>query len=72
MSDLHQLIETFTPEQHEAALQVLDAVSRPLTVREIEALLRSHGVPRSRAVIVASSIKKLSIVALMGPEDNRG
>lgn len=68
MADIHNLIDTFTPEQNIAALQVLDALTRPLNVREIEQQLRRHGVPRSRAVITAASLKGLAIVAMVGPE----
>ncbi len=68
MADLHNLIGAMTPEQQQVALIVLDAVSRPLTPREIEGALREHGVPRSRAVILATSVKRLHIIAVVGPE----
>lgn len=68
MTELRDMFDTFTPEQNEAALMVLDSLSRPLTVREIEAQLRANGVPRSRAVIVAASIKNLNIIAMIGGE----
>ena len=68
MPDIYHLLDKFTPEQNTAALQVLDALSRPLGVREIENQLRRHGVPRSRAVITAASLKHLSIIAMIGPE----
>lgn len=68
MTELHQLIANMTPDQRAGALQVLDAVSRPLQVREIEGLLRLKGVPRSRAVMIAGTVKGLHIIALAGPE----
>ncbi len=55
-------------EQLAGATIALDHVTRPLTVREIEGALRSRGVPRSRAVIVAASLKRFGIVAVVGPE----
>ncbi len=68
MSELTNMIDTFTPEQNEAVLKVLDALSRPMTVREIEAHLRNRGVPRSRAVIIAASVKDMNIIAMIGGE----
>ena len=72
MTDLKQMLASMTPEQREGAIQVLDAVSRPLRVREIEVLLRAGGVSRSRAVKLAGSIKGFHIIALAGPEDAHG
>lgn len=72
MSELHQLIENMTPEQRAGALQVLDAVSRPLQVREIEGLLRLKGLSRSRSIKLASTVKGLHIIALAGPEVEHG
>ena len=68
MADLQTLIEGMTPEQKETAVQVLDAVSRPLTAREIEGILRTYRVTRSRAVILASVLKNWHVVAMIGPE----
>lgn len=68
MSDLKQIMDGMTAVELVTAVRILDAISRPLTVREIETFLRAKGVPRSRAVITAASIKKLSIIALVGPE----
>lgn len=69
MPDILTLVDGFDPEQQATALQVLDAVSRPLTVREIEAMLRKGGLSRSRAVKVAGCVKNYSIIAVIGPED---
>ena len=68
MTHMTDRIMAMTDEQKSGALIVLDAMTRPLSVREIEGALRTHGVPRSRAVIVAASIKKLSLIAVVGPE----
>lgn len=68
MTELRDMIAAFTPEQNEAVLKVLDALSRPLSVRQIENALKSRGVPRSRAVIMAASVKDLHIVAMIGGE----
>lgn len=68
MTDIRSLFDTFTPAQNEAALMVLDSLSRPLTAREIEAQLRARGVPKSRAVIVAASLKDINIIAMVGGE----
>lgn len=68
MTDIRSLFDTFTAAQNEAALMVLDSLSRPLTVREIEAQLRDHGVSKSRAVVIAASIKNLHIIAMIGGE----
>jgi hypothetical protein len=68
MSDLHTIVGAMTAEQQAVACQVLDACSRPLQVREIEAVLRSHGVPRSRAVKLAGTLKGFHLIALIGPE----
>ena len=72
MSDIRALIETMTPEQREAALQVLDACSRPLQVREIEGLLRLGGVSRSRSIKLASTLKHMNLIAVIGPEKAGG
>ncbi len=68
MADLHELIEGMTPEQKQTAILVLDAVSRPMTAREIEAVLRSNRVSRSRATILASVLKQWDVISMMGPE----
>ncbi|BBI19865.1 hypothetical protein EKJ_07120 [Qipengyuania flava] len=70
MSDLLARVEAMTPEQREGAIEVLDALTRPLTVREIETFLRKGGVSRSRAIKIAGTVKHWHIVAMMGPEGN--
>lgn len=68
MANLHDLIESMQGERRDGALQVLDAISRPMQVREIEAWLRVAGVSRSRAVKLASTLKQIHVIALIGGE----
>lgn len=68
MTDVRSLIDTFTPEQTMAALAVLDSVSRPLTVREIENAMAGRGVSRTQRKVIAKAIERLHIIALVGPE----
>lgn len=70
MTDIRALFDTYTPEQKQAAIQVLDALTRPLTVREIEGLLRLGGVSRARAIKTAGSLKNMAIVAIL-PEGGK-
>ncbi|WP_170005027.1 hypothetical protein [Pseudopontixanthobacter vadosimaris] len=73
MADIRTLVEGMTPEHKQVALQVLDACTRPLQVREIEGLLRHGGVPRSRAVKLAGTLKHFAVIAVIGPEaDDHG
>ncbi len=73
MSNLHDLIAAMEGERREAALEILDAISRPMTVREIEAWLRHKGgVSRMRAVKLAGTLKHVNVIALIGPEDYNG
>ena len=68
MTALLTAIEAMTDQQRQGAMVALDHMTRPLDVREIEKALRAHGVPRSRAVITAASLKTLAIIAVLGPE----
>ena len=72
MTDLHTLIGSMEGERRAGALEVLDAISRPMTPREIEGALRLKGVPRSRAIKLASTVKHFHIIALAGPEREHG
>lgn len=72
MTDVRQLFDAFTPEQQEAALKVLDCLTRPLTVREIEGAMIGKGVSRSQRKILAKVVEPLHIVALVGPEEGNG
>lgn len=66
---LEQWVAALPVDQREVALQLLDKLSRPLSPREIEGSLRRHGVSKSRAVILGASLRKLHIIALVGPEE---
>lgn len=66
---LSDRVVAMTPEARAAALEVLDHLTRPLSVREIEHALRRCGVPKPRAVLLATSLKKLAIVAIVGGEE---
>lgn len=68
MADLKTMIEGMTPEHQAVAVQVLDAVSRPMTAREIEGVLKSNRVSRSRATILAGVLKGWHVISMVGPE----
>lgn len=69
MTDLRTIIEAMPPEQKQGAIATLDAMTRPMTTREIEGALRLGGVSRARSIKLASALKHFHIVALMGPEE---
>lgn len=68
MTDVVQLVEGMTEADKQVALAVLDAVSRPLKVRELEGLLRRCGLTRSQALKVASTLRRVNIIAVVGPD----
>lgn len=68
MIDIRTLFDGYTLEQKQASLEILDAVSRPLTVREIEGAMVGKGVSRTQRKILSKSIERLHIIALVGPE----
>jgi hypothetical protein len=68
MSTVTERLAAMGQEALDGALIALDAMSHPLTPREIERALREHGVPKSRAVLIAASVKRLNIIAVAGPE----
>lgn len=68
MIDIRTLFDGYTLEQKQAALEILDAVSRPLTVREIEGAMVGKGVSRTQRKILSKSIERLHIIALVGSE----
>lgn len=72
MSSLTDHISAMTPEQREGAIAVLDLISRPMTVREIERALRANSVTRSRAIKLAGTLKHFHIIAVAGPEVANG
>ncbi|QNE04684.1 hypothetical protein [Croceicoccus marinus] len=63
-----EAIEKMSPEQRQGALEVLDLLSRPLTMFEIDAAMIGRGITRSQRRIVSRAVAKLHIIALAGPE----
>jgi hypothetical protein len=70
MSDLIAIVAGLPPAERDAACKILDACSRPIRVREIEAVLRSHGFPKSRATKLAGTLEGFHIIAFVGPVDD--
>lgn len=68
MTDVVRLVEGMSAPDKQVARAVLDAVSRPLKVREIEGLLRHAGLSRSQSVKLASALRGVSLIAVVGPE----
>lgn len=67
-----KVLDAMTPEQRRGALLLLDHVSRPLPQKTIEQLLVRKGVSRHRAVLIASAVKSMHIVALIGGDETDG
>lgn len=58
------------PEQvRAAALALLDQVCRPMNVREIEQALRAAGLSKTQRALLAGGLKRIAIVAIIGPDD---
>ena len=70
MQSLSDELAVMDSAEREAALTILDRVSRPLTKREIETALAEKGVSRSRRKIIASALEPFHIIAAIGPEAN--
>lgn len=68
MTDLVEMIEAMEPGRKEGALIVLDALTRPLTIREIERAMIGKGVSRSQRKILSKAVERLHVIALVGPE----
>lgn len=68
MIGLHELIEAMPKEQQQGALLVLDAISRPLSQREIELSLRRAPMSRSRAISLAQALEPFHVIALVRPD----
>lgn len=68
MSPLTEQMAAMGPQALEGALIALDAVSRPLTAREIEGALIGKGVSRPQRKVIAKAIERLHIIAVVGPE----
>ena len=71
-TDLHALLEAMTPEERRGALIALDAVSRPMQSREIEAALFCKGTSRSQRKAIVAAVKRFNIIAVIGPETDDG
>lgn len=56
------------PTVRAAALELLDRVSAPLTVRQVERALRSYGVSRSHSVTLANVLRRFTIIAIKEKE----
>ncbi len=61
-----EYVESLDGDARTAAVKVLDYFSRPMTSREIEATLRSHGISKPRAAKVADAVKGMKIIAMIG------
>lgn len=61
------LLEAQPPAVRRASLELLDAITRPLTAREIERALVAAGASRSQRRKLAGALKGLSIVAIVPP-----
>ena len=68
MADIREMVAGMTTAEQQVACLVLDQVSRPLTVREIEGALHGRGVSRTQRKIIAKALEPLHILALVGPE----
>ena len=68
VSELLKSLGRMTPDERRGALAALDAVSRPLSAREIERALRSRGCSKTQATKLATSVRALRIVAVVGGE----
>lgn len=66
MTDLQTLIDGMEGERRAGAIAVLDYLSRPMTMREIEARLRAGGISSARAGKIAAAVAHWHIVALIG------
>ena len=62
------MLAGFTPDQRIAALQVLDALTRPLKRGEVEGLLRRAGVQHAKASKIAAALSQVDVVAIVGSE----
>ena len=71
-SNLVATIEAMTPEERRGALIALDAVSRPMLPKEIEAALFCKGTSRSQRKAIVGAVKGFNIIAVIGPETDDG
>jgi hypothetical protein len=63
MTKLDQLTAA-SPKVRAEALRLLDQVSAPLDVREIEHALRQYGVSKSQRTVIANALAHLDIIAI--------
>lgn len=54
------------------ALAFLDEVAAPLTARQIEHALRTHGISKSQRAVIASALRRLNIIAIKPKEQDHG
>lgn len=66
--DLVAMIEAMPAEQRKGALVVLDALSRPLTARELELIFRDRWLSKSASVKIATALQRFNIIAVVGAE----
>lgn len=64
-----EAINAMAPAEKRGAIRILDMVTRPMTAREIEEELREHGASNKQATFLASKLKRMHVVALIGGED---
>jgi hypothetical protein len=69
MTNLHAILAAMTPAERKGALIALDAISRPLLPKEIEAALYSRGTSRSQRKAIVGAIKNFNIIAIVGGEE---
>lgn len=69
MPNLVTLIEAMPTDQRKGAIAVLDAISRPMTPREIEAALLSRETSRTQRKAIVAAVKNFRIVAIIGGEE---
>ncbi len=66
MNDLREA----EPGVRDAALELLDRVSAPLTVRQVERAFRSFGVSRNHSETLASILRRFTIIAITEEESS--
>ena len=68
MTPIEQALAEMTRAERQGALKALDAISRPLGFREIEALAKRAGLSRSQSTKLAKATLGFGVIALVGPE----
>jgi hypothetical protein len=66
MTLIDKVLPAMTSDERRGALMALDAVTRPLTAREIEHALRRAGVSVKASRRLISGFRGVSIVAVTG------